>query len=128
VELETVLELAREFHNSDCAYLVEGWWDLWQHAGEWKLAPALVTLGCFGPLFENGLGDHLRIEFASVADFLPPPEIPGGIRAVRSNIQGLLRLARELGAALPLREQRLWTESGEEFAARLEQVLAEGTP
>jgi hypothetical protein len=45
---------------------------------------------------------------------------------VHSNLQGLVRLARELTSALPLeRRRRLWTESGEGFAARLDQAMAE---
>jgi hypothetical protein len=38
---------------------------------------------------------------------------------MESNLQGLLRLARELGEALPLERRRIWTESGEDLATRL---------
>jgi len=116
---EAVLGLARGSEHADCAYLVEGWWELWRREGDWKLKPARVTLCCFGPAFDNPLGDHLRVELASDADFLPRRELPGSLRAVRSNLQGLLRLARELGAALPLERRHLWTESGEDLAAWL---------
>ncbi len=121
-DLEAVLKLAREFEHADCAYLVDGWWELWRFEGDWKLAPSRVTLCCFGPAFDNPMGDHLRLEVSSDADFTPRPELPGGVRAVESNLQGLLRLAHELGEALPLERQRVWSEAGEDLAPRLSTV------
>jgi len=126
-DLEAVLRLAQEFENGDCAYLVEGWWELWQFQGGWKLAPARVTLCCFGPQFDNPVGDHLRVEISSEADFVLPDEVPSGARPVESNLRGLLRLMRELGEALPLERQRVWTESGEDLASRLDLAVSEGT-
>ena len=43
----------------------------------------------------------------------------------QSNLRGLLRLAHELECALPVEKQRLWPESGEDFAARLEGAVGE---
>lgn len=125
-DLEAVLRLAREFENPDCAYLVDGWWELWQFRGDWKLAPARVSLWCFGPLFDNEVGDHLRVEFSSEADFLPRAEPVGSGRAVQSNLKGLLQLAAEITAALPVERQRVWAESGEDFASRLDLAASEG--
>jgi len=116
---EAVLELAGEFEHADCAYLVDAWWELWRYEGDWKLAPSRVTLCCFGPSFDNPVGDHLRVELPSEADFTPQAELAGSARAVESNLQGLLRLARELGEVLPLERRRVWTESGEDLADRL---------
>ena len=67
-----LLESAREFMLDDCTTEVDAAWDLWDHNGtEWKLAPVSVTLFCFGPSFDNELGDQLRIEFGLDARFLP---------------------------------------------------------
>ena len=43
----------------------------------------------------------------------------------QSNLRGLLRLAHELEGALPVEKRRLWSESGENFAARLEGAVGE---
>ena len=122
---ETALEAAAEFQNADCAYLVEAWWELWQFAGEWKLTPSRVSLCCFGPSFDNEVGDHLRIEFPSEADFLPQAEALHSARMAQSNLRGLLRLAHELEGALPVEKRSLWSESEENFAARLEGAVGE---
>lgn len=121
--VEAVLAAAREFQNADCLYIVDGWWELWQFERDWKLAPAAVSLCCFGPLFENEVGDHLRIESGSEEHFLPRAEVAQSARAMQSNLKGLLRLARELEAALPVEERRLWSESGENLGERLDSAL-----
>jgi hypothetical protein len=120
---ENVLAAAAEFEHPDCAYIVDGWWELWQFEGEWKLAPARVTLFCFGPQFENDEGDHLRIDLGEEEHFLPDPDVPLSVKMVQSNLQGVLRLVRELEAALPVERRALWSESGENFAERLEENL-----
>ena len=122
---ETGLEAAREFQNADCAYILDAWWELWQFDGEWKLAPSRVSLCCFGPWFDNEVGDHLRIEFPNKTDFLPQAETPHSARMAQSNLKGLLRLAHELEGAVPVETQRLWSESGENFAERLEGAVGE---
>jgi hypothetical protein len=118
-EVETVLQTAREFENPDCAYVVEGLWELWRLEGEWKLKPAPVSLHCYGPEFENDLDDQFRVELGPDTAFLPQPEIPGSAIAIQSNLRGLLRLAQDVTTALPLRKRQLWLESGEDFSARL---------
>ena len=35
---------------------IEAAWELWQFGSDWKLAPAAVTLACFGPAFDNHIG------------------------------------------------------------------------
>ena len=121
--LETVLTAAREFRNADCAYLAGGYWDLWQFENSWKLAPAPVTLGCYGPLYQNDHGDQLRLELGPDLHFLPQPEYPASVDKIRSNIQGILRLARDLDGVLPVEKRQLWSESGESFAGRFEEAL-----
>ncbi len=123
VDIPTVIETCREFENDDCAYMVDGFWELFQYEGEWRLAPARVTLACFGSTFENDIGDHLRIEAGIESDFIPDPDIPGSDSAVRSNLQGLVRMAKEIGAALPVERRRLWSESGENLAERLDEAV-----
>lgn len=119
----TVIEAAGEFKNPDCAYMLEAYWDLWLFDGNWKLAPSLVTLACFGPLFQNDLGDQLRIECGMDSHFLPQPEVSDSASKVQSNIRGLLRLAHELDDSLPVVQRKLWSESGENFAERLQAAL-----
>ena len=98
VDVDTVIELAAEFPEPDCAYLVEGWWDLWRldAQSEWKLSPSPVTLTCFAPQFENDLGDHVRLELGAEERFLPMPGVPLSGRKAHSNLQSIVRLARDL--------------------------------
>ena len=116
----------------------------------WKLAPARVALCCFGPEFDQspsgdsgarerprspviefphpgddlGLGCALEIEFGIDAHFLPQPELPGSARMTESNIKSLLKLVHDLDDALPVETRRLWSESGENFAEKLQQALS----
>ena len=117
-------DVAAEFQAEDCAYLAGGFWDLWQHEGLWRLASAPVSLGCYGPRFENDIGDHLRIELGLDSHFLPQPGVAGSVPKVQSNIRSVLRLAQELDRALPVKSRSLWTESGEDFSVRLQNLLA----
>jgi hypothetical protein len=118
-----ILDAAREFTKDDCACQVETFWDLWQYEQEWKLAPAPLTLACFGPGFENERTGDLRIEFGLDARFLPQPQIPGSPRMVQSNVQSLLHLVGELKQGLDLESQQLWSESGVNFAELLAHTL-----
>jgi hypothetical protein len=115
------VEAYADFAASDCTVQVDGFWDLWQYDDDWALKPAAVTLACFGPLFENEIGDHLRIEFGIDSRFLPQPGIEGSLRMVQSNIRSLLHLVGEIDQGLDLERRQLWSESGENFA----EVLAE---
>jgi hypothetical protein len=121
---EAIVEAAAEFQNADCAFLVGGSWDLWQRDGDWRLSPAGVVLTCFGPKFENEVGDHLRIDLGLDAQYLPPPGQASASGKVRSNILSLLRLSRDLHGAFPVERRLLWTESGEDFSERLRETVA----
>lgn len=124
-----VMDTVREYTGDDVAYTVESWWDLWQFSGDWALIPANVELSCFGPDFDNGTEcqsgeqEDLRIEFGVDTHYLPQSDIPGAAKLVQSNIKSLLRLVHEVDSALPVLKRRLETESGENFADRLRQVL-----
>ena len=117
-----ILDAAREFAAADSALEVEANWDLWQHTGEWKLAPSRVSLWCFGPKFE-GEDENLRIDFGIDANFLPQPDSEGELLPVQSNIRSLLSLVHELDATLLVESRRLRTESGENFAEKLQRTL-----
>lgn len=129
VPLQEVMGTAKEFESADSSYGLETWWDLWQYDTSWKLAPARVTLRCFGPAFEDGFGDKafsedLRIEFGIDAHFLPQPHLENHLAKTQSNIKGLLRLVHALDDGLPVEKRQLWSESGENFAERLQEALA----
>jgi hypothetical protein len=123
LDLDAMLEMAKEFTASDCAAQLETKWDLWQFEGDWKLTPARVTLTCFGSGFEDSDGDHLRVEFGPDAMFLPDPELPNAAFMSQSNIKSLLHFVHEADSALMVEKRRLWTESGENFAERLQATL-----
>jgi len=129
VNLEDIFASFGDYQGEDVAYQLEGWWDLWQFQGDWRLSPARVVLSCFGPEFDNGthreLGDQedLRIDFGVDSNYLPAKDIPGSGKLIESNIRSLLRLVHELETSLPVAKRRLETESGENFADRLQQAL-----
>ncbi len=111
-----VLTLALEMAHSDVCFELEADWDLLQWDGEWKLAPSRVTLVCFGPEFDNPVGDHLRLELGRDGLYLPDPDVAGSPRAAQANLRSVVQLTRDLDASLEARERRLWNESGENLA------------
>jgi hypothetical protein len=125
VDADTAVKYAGEFQEPDCAYLIDGWWELWRYEGGWQLAPAPVVLSCFGPEFENDLGDNLRLELGPEEYFLPVAGAPQGARKAQSNLKSLVRVAHDIESRLPVERRRLWSESGEDFAERLEDLADE---
>ena len=128
-DVDEALRIFADYSGDDVSYTLESWWDLWQFSGDWVLAPVPVGLSCFGPEFDNA-GDldvagqeDLRIDFGVDAHFLPAEEIAGGKNLMASNIRSLLRLVHELDSTLPVRKRKLETESGENFADRLQHAL-----
>ena len=130
LDVAEVVSTFRDYQGDDVAYRIESWWELWQFDDDWSLAPAAVALSCFGPEFDNGTDDQprdqedLRIEFGVDSNYLPRMDIPGSARLTESNIKSLLRLVNEIESSLPVIRRRLETESGENFADRLQQVLS----
>lgn len=124
VVADTVLDAAREFASADSCYRFETWWDLWQYEEDWQVLPARVALCCFGPGFEKDLGDNLRIEFGIDSHFLPQPDLPDNFRMTQSNIKSLLTLVHDVDNALSVARRQLWTESGENFAGKLQAELS----
>lgn len=123
VEPETVISTAREYAAADAGIAFDTWWDLWQFDKDWQLAPARVSLMCFGPEFESDREDDLRIEFGIDTHFLPQTDLPNYLFMARSNIRSLLHLVHELDSNFSVESRRLWTESGENFAQRLQTAL-----
>lgn len=125
VQPEAVILACREFENADCAYRLEASWDLWRFEHDWEIAPVPVAFCCFGPEFVGGSGDHLRVEFGLDSQFLPQPGLEKTLYMVRSNIRSLLHFVHKADDELAVESRRLWSESGENFAERLQGALAE---
>ncbi len=129
LDVSEILAIVSEFKGDDVAYRYESWWDLWQFDSDWALRPSRVLLSCFGPEFDNGTDrraieqEDLRLDFGLDSNYLPQLEIPGGAKLTESNIKSLLRLVHEIDSAMPVEIRRLETESGENFADRLQQSL-----
>jgi hypothetical protein len=123
LNIDLALSTAKEFTSADCAVQLEAKWDLWQFDKDWALTPTRVVLSCFGPKFESEVDDHLRIDFGLDTTFLPQAELPDSAFMAQSNIRSLLHLAGELDRVLNVESKRLWSDSGENFADRLQQVL-----
>jgi hypothetical protein len=130
VDASEILEIFNDYKGDDVSYRLDSWWDLWQfQAGDWVLAPARVGISSFGPEFDNGTErpteeqEDLRIDFGVDSHYLPRTDVAGGARLTESNIKSLLRLVHELDATLPVLKRTLETESGENFAGRLQEVL-----
>ncbi len=130
IDVADVLPAMRDYQGDDIAYEIESWWDLWQFDEDWELRPAPVALACFGPNFDNGTEhesakqEDLRVDFGVDSHYLPRLDVPGGARLIESNIKSLLRLVHEVDLTLPVATRKLETESGENFADRLQQMLA----
>lgn len=122
-DLDKVLAAAREFSGADTGAYLDTQWDIWQFNKEWKLTPSAVTLGCFAPAFESESEDHLRVEFGIDTHFLPQPDLPNHLLMTRSNIRSLLHLVHEMDRLFVAERRSLWTESGENFAERLQSAL-----
>ena len=121
------VDAAREFQHEDCAYQLECAWDLMEQGDEdWKMAPVNVSLWCFGPEFENETTDHLRVEFGLEDTFLPQPDDEASVRASHTNLRSLMHLVQEISEKLPVDRKHLWSESGVNFAGKLQAALSEG--
>jgi len=131
VDIAEIMMVLQEYAGDDIACRVDTWWDLWRYEQEWAISPSRVSLSCFGPEFDNGTEldtadqEDLRIDFGLDSKFLPQPNVPGSAKLVEANVKSLLRLVHELDSALAVQTRRLETESGENFADRLQHALTE---
>jgi len=122
-EIGPLIDAAREIMHSDCACELDAAWDLWDYDGDWKLAPVPVILACFGPEFDNDIGDHLRIEFGPDTRFIPSSGVEGSLRLGESNLKSLLHLLGELERGLSVERRHVWSESGANFAEVLKRAV-----
>lgn len=132
-DLGPVLDAAREFMGADSSCEIEAAWDLWDYdsargAEAWKLSPVPVTLACYGPEFENEIGDHLRIELGLDSRFVPIPGVEGSLRMGESNLKSLLHLVGDLEQTLSIERRQVWSESGANFAEVLRQSVGDYRP
>ena len=123
VQLDLILPAIREYAAPDSGLYLDTRWDLWQFETDWSLQPARVTLAAFGPGYDIGAEENLRIDFGLDTHFLPQPEIPNNLFMARSNVRSLLHLVHEIDRAFPASSRQLWTESGENFAEKLTHAL-----
>lgn len=123
IDIDAVMAAAREFTANDCAVQLETKWDLWQFNNDWKLTPTRVVLTCLGELFEDSEDEHIRVDFGPDAIFLPDEELPGAGKMAESNLKSLLHFVHDADQALTYDSRRLWTESGENFAERLQAAI-----
>lgn len=126
VPLEEVIRRCNEFLHDDSAYELTAYWDLWQNFdGEWLLRPRQVHLSCFGPHYDNDLGDHIRLALGYDIEFLPSLSDPRGITTSASNLRSVVRLAETLGDASGVTKRLLWSPSDDNFLSTLEQTIFE---
>lgn len=118
-----ILCACRDFQHEDCAYQIECFWDLMLDEDGWRLAPAPVSLWCFGPRFDNDAGDHIRIEFGLEDPFLPVAGMEASVHASQANLRSLTRLVTEIEERLPVERRQLWSESGANFAEKLRMTV-----
>ncbi len=137
-EIGYTIEMAREFENPDCAYEATVFWDLWEFrrnggAGGWRQTPHEVRLIAYGPQFEGREVErgHLELDLGLDTPFLarersdrdPEAFTDDYASHIQANIQKLLNLVRTLSTTLSAEKRLLWTESGENFAERIERSL-----
>ena len=122
-----MIAAARDFAQPDCCVEIEAAWDLWQHHDDWKLWPSAVTLSCYGSAFEHNTGTRTTTICASISGSIPSfcrLRISRGRCGFSNRISGAcLSLAGEIDKALPVERRLLWSESGANFAAVLEEAL-----
>ena len=123
-EANAVIQAAKEFAHEDCAYQLDCFWDLWQFDGEWALRPSPVSIICFAPLFENGYGEHIRLELGDERMYVPEASLKAAT-PVRSNVRSVLHLASDMDETLAVERRAIWTETGENLADRLKELITD---
>jgi hypothetical protein len=118
-----IIAASKEFVHPDSAFEVSAKWDIWQFDQDWRVTPSRVSLWCLAPGFSSDRGENLRIDFGIDANFLPQPGAGDSFAPVQSNIRSLLHLVHEMDDALSVERRQLWTESGENFAEKLQDAL-----
>lgn len=122
VDPQDLATRAQDFLHDDCALQFETRWDLYQWDGDWELKPSPLTLEIYGPEFDSGRGEHVRVDFGAEALFLPQPQ-SDNLRPVQSNIRSLLHLAQDVENELIIDRRILWSEEEENFVDKLMLML-----
>jgi len=123
-----VLTVCQEFSAADTAWQLETYWDLLCADSGWSLAPVPVHLWSFGSEFDNETGDQMRVDFGLESYFLPNINDGASIRATQANLRSIVQLVQQLSRDLPVERRHLWSESGVNFAEKLQQLLTDPRP
>jgi hypothetical protein len=124
MSLSDTMRQAGQFLHEDCAYEFTTHWDLWsRHENEWRLLPQEVRITCFGPLYENDTGDHMRFALGWDDQFLPDATDPASITPVTSNLRSVARLAESLQKSMAVERRMLWSSAEESFLTQLESTV-----
>jgi hypothetical protein len=123
--IDTMLDDCRERAQPAAGYELEACWDLWRwNDGEWALRAVKILINCHGPEFQSEMGETFLLEFGGEETFLPQPHLPGNsLPMIQGNIRSLLKLVQDLESALRPVKRQLWSESGGNFAERLQAEL-----
>lgn len=137
VEPQLAVEEALELLHDDYAYEFQIGWNLWELETStdldqrWVLAPRLVRVTGFGPLFDEGAYEqdgHIRIDFGSDAPFLEEEAELNSVAAqhMEENVRRLVELTNGVEKVSGATARLLWSELGESLAQRLAARLSHG--
>jgi hypothetical protein len=116
---EELLQTMSRWTASDTSFEIEGFWDLWQETPEgWRLLPSRVNHFYYAPNYRTENGEHVRFEVGLEGLFLPVDMAEGELKFYQSNIRSLMRLVGDLSGVLKVKKRSLWSESGEDLAAK----------
>lgn len=107
--------------------------DVEESAGRWRRVPAVVSVACVGPQFENEAPEDrsdIQIGFGLDSPFLPLEEDllseddldfdPDMTELrIRENLQQLVEFVHRLDETLPIKKRLLWCESGVNLADKI---------
>ena len=127
---EGAVMLAKFHESADCCYEARAYWDIWAPGeGGWKRGPQPLEIICNGEEYDGGTFEsagHIQIDLGFDELFANDEE--GGsteIERRRENARVLYLWLRQLKSVLPVERQMLWSETGENFEARLDAMLAQ---
>jgi hypothetical protein len=118
---EDMAEASRQFLHEDSGFQVEAYWDLWQWDGDWSLKPSQVLIEIYCPEFSSPTGEQVKIDVGPEDLYLPSEDAPG-VRQIQANVRSVLQLLRDLEGVLALENRLLWSDSGEDFIEKLEDL------
>lgn len=122
IDPQSLSTRAQDFLHDDCALQLETRWDIYQWNDDWELKPATITLDIYGPEFDSGRGENVRVDFGREDLFLPNPQ-SDNLRPVQSNIRSLLHLAQDIENELVVERRLLWSEDEDNFVDKLMLML-----